>query len=37
MNFYLNDEKKQHIFAKTCIYEAVGILPVMPSLLSHVL
>ena len=32
-----NDAKKQHIFAETCLYEAVGSLPVMPSLLPHVL
>jgi hypothetical protein len=36
-NFFLNDLKKQHIFAETCLYEAVGSLPVMPSLLPHVL
>ena len=35
-NFFLNDLKKQHIFAETCLYEAVGSLPVMPSLLPHV-
>ena len=34
---FLNDAKKQHIFAETCLYEAVGSLPVMPSLLPHVL
>jgi hypothetical protein len=28
-------EKKKHIFAKTCLYDAVGSLPVMPSLLPH--
>ena len=28
-------EKKTHIFAKTCLYDAVGSLPVMPSLLPH--
>ena len=27
------DAKKQHIFAETCLYESVGTLPVMPSLL----
>jgi hypothetical protein len=27
---FLNDVKKQHIFAETCLYEAVGSLPVMP-------
>jgi hypothetical protein len=27
--------KKKHIFAKTCLYDAVGSLPVMPSLLPH--
>jgi hypothetical protein len=36
-NFILNDGKKQHIFAETCLYEVVGSLPVMSSLLSHVL
>jgi hypothetical protein len=38
-NFFLNDVKKQHIFVETCLYEyeAVGSLPVMPSLLHHVL
>ena len=30
-NFFLNDEKKQHIFVETCLYEAVGSLSVMPS------
>jgi hypothetical protein len=35
--FFLNDAKKQHIFAETCLYEAVGSLLVMPSLLPHVL
>ena len=35
--FFLNDAKKQHIFAETCLYEAVGSLSVMSSLLSHVL
>ena len=34
---FLNDAKKQHIFEETCLYEAVGSLPVMPSLLPHVL
>ena len=34
---FLNDAKKQHIFAETCLDEAVGSLPVMPSLLPHVL
>jgi hypothetical protein len=27
----LNDAKKQYIFVETCLYEAVGSLPVMPS------
>jgi hypothetical protein len=36
-NLFLNDVKKQHIFEETCLYEAVGSLPVMPSLLPHVL
>jgi hypothetical protein len=27
--------KKPHIFAKTCLYDAVGSLPAMPSLLPH--
>ena len=36
-NFSLNDAKKQQIFAETCLYEAVGNLPVMPSLLPPVL
>ena len=36
-NFILNDAKKQHIFAETCLYEVVGSLPVMSSLFSHVL
>ena len=35
--FFLNDAKKQHIFEETCLYEAVGSLPVMHSLLPHVL
>jgi hypothetical protein len=35
--FFLNDAKKQHIFAETGLYEDVGILPVMPPLLPHVL
>jgi len=35
--FFLNDVKKQHIFAETCLYEAVGSLTVMSSLLPHVL
>ena len=35
--FVLNDAKKQHIFTETCLYEAVGSLPVMPSLLPHIL
>jgi hypothetical protein len=33
-----NNKKKvktPHIFAKTCLYDAVGSLPVMPSLLPH--
>jgi hypothetical protein len=37
MQLFLNDVKKQHIFAETCLYEAVGSLPVMSSLLPHVL
>ena len=37
MHFFLNDVKKQHIFAETCLYETVGTLPVMSSLLPHVL
>ena len=36
-NFFLKDNKKQHIFAETCLYEAVRSLPVMPSLLPPVL
>jgi hypothetical protein len=28
--------QKKHIFAESCLYEAVGSLPVMPSLLPHV-
>ena len=36
-NFFKNDVKKQQIFVKPCMYEAVGSLSVMPSLLSHVL
>ena len=35
--FYTNNAKKQHIFVKTCLYEAVGSLPVMSSLLPYVL
>ena len=35
--YFLNHAKKQHIFAETCLYEAVGSLPVMPSLLPYVL
>jgi len=27
--------KKTHIFTKTCLYDAVGSLPIMPSLLPH--
>ena len=34
--FLLNDAKK-HIFKEACLYEAVGSLSVMPSLLPHVL
>ena len=30
-------KKKSHSFAETCLYEAIGSLPVMPSLLPHVL
>jgi hypothetical protein len=37
MQFKKNEGKKQHIFAEKCRYEAVGSLPVMSSLLSHVL
>ena len=37
LQFFLNDAKKQHIFVETCRYEAVGSLPVMSSLLPHVL
>ena len=36
-NSFLNDAKKQHIFAEKCRYEAVGSLPVKSSLLPHVL
>jgi hypothetical protein len=36
-NIFLNDAKKQHIFAETCLYEAVGSLHVMSSLLPRVL
>ena len=32
-----NDAKKQHIFCETCLYEAVGSLSVMTSLLFHIL
>ena len=32
-----NDVKKKDIFVETCFYEAVGSLPVMPSLLPLVL
>ena len=35
--FFLNDEKIKNIFAESCLYEAGGSLPVMPSLLPHVL
>jgi hypothetical protein len=35
--FFKNDVKKQHIFVEPCMYEAVGSLSVMPSLLPHVL
>ena len=35
--FFKKGAKKQHIFAETCLYEAVGSLPVMSSLLPHVL
>ena len=34
---FLNDAKKQHIFVETCLYEAVGSLSVLSSLLPHVL
>ena len=37
MHFFLNDAKKQHIFVETCLYEDIGNLSVMPSLLPHVL
>ena len=33
----MRERKKHHIFAETCVYEAVGSLPVKPSLLPHVL
>jgi len=36
-NFFFNVAKKQHIFVETCLYEAAGRLPVMSSLLPHVL
>jgi hypothetical protein len=36
-NDFLNDAKKQYIFVETCLYEAVGSLPVMPSLLPLIL
>jgi hypothetical protein len=29
--------KNHHIFVESCLYEAVGSLPVMPSFLPHVL
>ena len=32
--YKINDVKK-HIFAETCLYEAVGSLPAIPSLLPH--
>ena len=35
--FFLNDAKKQHMFVETCLYEAVGSLPVMSSLLPQAL
>jgi uncharacterized protein (DUF1919 family) len=35
MQFFLNDAKKQHIVVETCLYEAAGSLPVMPSLLPQ--
>ena len=44
MNLMLNmkdinktKSEKTHIFAKTCLYDAVGSLTVMPSLFPHVL
>ena len=37
LNAKKNDAKKQHIFAETGLYESVGSLPVMPSLLPHAL
>ena len=37
MHFFLNNEKKQHIFMEICLYEVVGSLSVMSSLLPHVL
>jgi hypothetical protein len=37
MQLFLNDVKKQHIFVETCLYEAVGSLPVMSSLLPYIL
>ena len=30
-----NKGEKPHIFAKTCLYDAVGSLPVMPSLFPY--
>jgi hypothetical protein len=31
----IKNVKKKHIFAKTCLYDTVGSLPVMPSLLPY--
>jgi hypothetical protein len=36
-NSIFNDARKQHFFAETGLYEAVGSLPVMSSLLPYVL
>jgi len=33
--YKIKNVKKPHIFAKTCLYDTVGSLPVMPSLLPH--
>ena len=35
-NLKKNDVKNQYIFLQKCLYEAIGSLPVMPSLLPHV-
>ena len=34
-HFKCQKREKTHIFEKTCLYDAVGSLPVMPSLLPH--